>query len=93
MEDANAKEILLESSSTSTKDLNLESKLSYFNSGKKPIEEQEVMDTAETLKKHGLIENKVDRKLKEKCVSKESKIYPICKKSLSKKCPRRNIIC
>ena len=76
MEDATAKEILLETSSTSTKDLNLESKLSYFNSGSK---EQEVMDTAETSKKHGLIENKVDRKLKEKSVSKESKICPICK--------------
>ena len=81
MEDATAKEILLESSSTSTKDLNLESKLSYFNSGSK---EQEVMDTAETSKKHGLIENKVDRKLKEKSVSKESKICPICKKIFKK---------
>ena len=42
MEDANAKEILLESSSTSKKDLNLESyiiysHISYFNSGKKTL--------------------------------------------------------
>ena len=50
------------------------------------------MDTSETMKKHGLMENKVDRKLKVKKVFQTKVRYVPCTKKSLKKCPRRNII-